>query len=48
MKYITGAPRNEETEVDSEATFTALGWFSKHHSDWLIRVSQSKLANQNW
>ena len=27
MKYITGAPRNEETEVDSEATFTALGWF---------------------
>lgn len=29
MKYITGAPRNEETEVDSEATFTALGRFSK-------------------
>ena len=28
MKYITGSPRNEETEVDSEATFTALGWFS--------------------
>ena len=27
MKYITGSPRNEETEVDSEATFTALGWF---------------------
>ena len=27
MKYITGSPRNEETEVDSQATFTALGWF---------------------
>ena len=36
MKYITGAPRNEETEVDSEATFTALGWFSRLSSDWLI------------
>ena len=30
MKFITGSPRNEETEVDSEATFTALGWFSFH------------------
>ena len=34
MKYITGAPRNEETEIEGEATFTALVANSQITLDW--------------
>lgn len=43
MKYITGSPRNEETEVDSEATFTALGWVLIDARFWLVEITNQSL-----